>query len=120
MKQYGGDYIHPLTKQNNFCIALPTVADSPCLRQTVQRIKRESVAQQGHSVSFQQDGREQELALHLPVNLYLQNLTSDTILDYDLIQIVIHIGLGIPHTDLYRGLYLLDPILYICVLYIVL
>lgn len=73
--------------------------------------------QQGYLVNFQQHGRRQELALHLSVNWYLQNLTSDAILDYDLEQIVIHIGLGFLHTDLYRELDLLDPVLYICVFY---
>lgn len=78
--------------------------------------QRESAVQQGYSVSLQQHRREQELALHITVNLYLQNMASDTILDYDLVQIVIHIGLDFPHTHLYRGLDLPDPILYICIL----
>lgn len=116
MKQYDEYDINPLTKRCNYCIALPAVADSLCLWPTGKH-QRESAVQQGYSVSFQQRRREQELALHLPVNLYLQNLISDTILGYGLVQVVIHIGLGFPHTGLCRGLDLPKPILYICILY---
>lgn len=116
MKQCDGDYIHPLTKRNNYCSNYNSCRFSMSVANCAEN-RRESAVQQGYSVSFQQHGREQELALHLPVNLYLQNLTSDTILDYDLVQIAIRIGLGFPHTDLYRGLDLLDPILNICILY---
>lgn len=52
-----------------------------------------------------------------PPSILVLAKPDHTFLDYDLVQIVIHIGSGFPHTDLYTGLDLPDPILYVCILY---
>lgn len=66
-------------------------------------------------MSFQQQRREQELISRTAVLSKPGNWV--TILDYDLVRILIYVGLGFPHTDLYR-LDLPNPILHIFAVFI--
>lgn len=102
MKQFDGEYSDPLSKHaQNWCRALPTAAESPWPLQAVQTLN--VLCCRRYLVSFQQQRREQEFIFSEAVLAKSGNCV--TVLDCELVQILIHIGLGFPHTDLYR----LDP-----------